>query len=159
MGIIDTIKQFFQKTESGRDANSAMNEVKKAASRENYNQASINAFYALEAMGEVYVNHKREQHQTAREYGNDLVEEGYTTNEDLEPILVNFEIAKYSEMQVSSDDYSKLEESLNTVAKKLKSGRAAPTSSGKKRKARRRPRRGGKTGAARKRRQRSKEDN
>ena len=128
--------------------------------RGNFKEASIQAFYALENLGESHVELRREQHQTAREYGNLLVDQGYTSQEEIEPIILNFEIAKYSEMNVGQNEYNSISQSLDTVAKKLKSGKSSVPKSkrtrggaGGKRKARRRkPTRGGKTGAARRRR-------
>jgi len=159
MGIIDTIKGFFQQRESTKGADHALDAVKEAAKRENYNHASIKAFHALETMGSVYVNAEREIHQTAREYAKHLTDEGYATEEELEPIIVGFEIAKYSELQVSYDDYSEVEKSLDTVATKFKKGKSQPTKKSRKGgRRRRRPRRGGKTGAARSRKRRSRKN-
>lgn len=149
MGIIDTIKGFFQTREHTKEADQAIAGMKAAAKSENYNQASIKAFYALETIGSVYGEQERNEFQTAREYAKALSENGVVTENELEPIILRFELAKYSPHDVSQDDYSEVEQSLETVAGKFKSGRSPDVK--KKRRSRRRPRRGGRTGAARKR--------
>ena len=154
MGILDTILGFFQTTK--KDTRSADNAVKKAKSvgqSGSYNQASIQSFYALEKIGEEYGEQKREVHVTAREYASMMAESGLTSSEELEPLILNFEVAKYSEGEISSGDYSNADEVLSVVHKRYKSGRPSKGSATDKKKAtksrKRSPKRGGATGAAR----------
>ncbi len=152
MGIIDTIKGFFVTRDSGKSVDVAIAAVKAAISSSNYNQASLKAFYALEKMGEVYVEIKREEHTTAREYAKQLEDAGVVTVEEVKPILDSFEIAKYSDQSVDLDTIQVVENTLNEVVRNVKSGGAkkstkASRSGGKKRK----PRKGGSTGKAKRR--------
>ncbi len=152
MGLFDFLNRFKDKQEKGRSADSAISAVKKAAQASNYNQASIQAFYALEAIGVNYAQIERSISTTAREYGRLLVDEGRTTEDELEPILYNFEIAKYSPDEVTFDDYQNVENALESLHVKYKKGRAAKSKksakTGKKR--RRRPKKRA-TGARRRR--------
>ena len=154
MGILDSILGMFQtsKPKNTRAADSAVKKAQQVAQSGSYNQASIHAFYALEQIGEQYGEQKRESHITAREYAEQMSESGLTTTEELEPIILNFEIAKYSEGEVSSEDYGRAEQALTVVHKKYKTGRPVKSkATAKKGTVRRKPTRGGTTGAARKR--------
>ncbi|MHA2253072.1 MAG: hypothetical protein ACXAD7_22100 [Candidatus Kariarchaeaceae archaeon] len=121
MGIFDIFKRMSDKRESDKSAKDAMADVKRAAQASNYNQASVQAFYALQEIGRSYANIEREIYITAREYGNELAEGGNVSSEELEPIILNFEIAKYSPGEVTFEDYRNVEETLETVLKKYKS--------------------------------------
>ncbi|MHA2101031.1 MAG: hypothetical protein ACW99A_20340 [Candidatus Kariarchaeaceae archaeon] len=124
MGLFDFLNRFKDKQEKGQSTSAAMAAVKKAAQASNYNQASIQAFYALEAIGRAYAQINRSVSTTAREYGNLLIDEGRTTQEELEPILYNFEIAKYSPEEVTFDDYREVETALENLHVKYRKGRA-----------------------------------
>ncbi|MCE7734585.1 MAG: DUF4129 domain-containing protein [Candidatus Heimdallarchaeota archaeon] len=152
MGLFDFLNRFKDKQEKGRSADSAISAVKKAAQASNYNQASIQAFYALEAIGVNYAQIERSISTTAREYGTLLVEEGRTTDEELEPILWNFEIAKYSPEEVTFDDYQNVESALESLHVKYKKGRSVKSKKSAKtgKKKRRRPKKRA-TGARRRR--------
>ncbi len=121
MGIFDFIKNMRVKKEKEISVNEAMHSVRQAAQASNYNQASIKAFHALTAIGEIYTENKREIYNTAREYASTLATnvDGITL-EELKPIIDNFEIAKYSEFEVSYENYKTVEETLNGLVEKLK---------------------------------------
>ena len=123
MGIFDKIKSMFssEKREQDKKTKDAISSVKRAAQASNYNQASIHAFQALEEIGKAYGNLEREIYSTAREYGQILADNGSITTEELEPIIINFEVAKYSPGEVTFDDYRAVEETLDTVVQKYKS--------------------------------------
>ena len=82
-----------------------------------------------------------------------MSDSGLTSSEELEPIILNFEVAKYSESEINSADYGKADEVLSVVHKRYKSGRPAKAQGTRKKGTaqakRRKPKRGGTTGAAR----------
>ncbi|MCY3414844.1 MAG: DUF4129 domain-containing protein [Candidatus Heimdallarchaeota archaeon] len=119
MGLFDGIKKFFEGREKGKMADRSLLDVKQAAQASNYNQASRLGFTALEQFGSIYLDIKREVSTTAREYSKLLVETGAITAEELEPIINNFELATYSEHEVTFDDYRTVEESLDSANRKL----------------------------------------
>ncbi len=153
MGLFDFLNRFKEQKEKGVSTSQAMNDVKKAAQASNYNQASIKAFYALEAIGSNYAQIIREISTTAREYSQLLVEEGRTTTEELEPIILNFEVAKYSPEEVTFDDYRNVETALDTVHQKYRKGKPAKSKTAAKagKKRRKRPKKRATTGARRRR--------
>jgi hypothetical protein len=128
MGLFDFLKGKDTQTKE-KSAGDAIKDVQNAAQASNYNQASLYAFYALEAIGKTYADLPRDHSQTVREYASLLMEDGRVTSEELEPILINFEISKYSPLEVTFEDYRRAEESLNNVYSKFKSGKPAKQSS------------------------------
>ncbi|MCH8907326.1 MAG: DUF4129 domain-containing protein [Candidatus Heimdallarchaeota archaeon] len=120
MGIFDFFTNLRKTHDTGKVTDQAIAGVKAAAQASNYNQASMKAFYALEEVGKAFAEIQREPHITAREYSQLLVEDGKVTDEDVEPIIHNFEIAKYSPEEVTFDDYRSVEASLETVVRKFK---------------------------------------
>ena len=122
MGFIDFIKSFFVKKESSGSISDAMRQVRAAAQASNYNQASIQAFYALEVIADVNAQTKREQYTTPREFSQELINMGGITEDDLEPIIQNFERAKYSPFEVSFEEYRTVEDALEMIIGKYRSG-------------------------------------
>ncbi|MDH5402840.1 MAG: DUF4129 domain-containing protein [Candidatus Heimdallarchaeota archaeon] len=100
----------------------SISDVKKAAQASNYNQASLKAFYALETIGLGKGSISRPPSMTAREYSDVLTNNSNILKEEIESIILNFEVAKYSELEVTFDDYRKAEEALEIVSKKFKAG-------------------------------------
>lgn len=141
MGIIDTIKGFFVKEVTEVSVKAAMQRMTGAARQDNYKQASVEALGVMEAIGEKYLQLKREPSHTVREFAMLMVEQGGVTMEEFEPIVHNFEIARYSEFEVSFDDYRNAEESLNKIIEKYNKGvhvRTAEGAPGRKRAPKRR---------------------
>ncbi len=120
MGIIDTIKELFQTKDKGPSPKEFINDVRKAAQSSDYNKATSKAFVALENFGAIYGGIKREIHVTAREYSKLLVETGTITEEELYPIIHNFEIATYSDADVTFEDFEEVEKALGNANMKLK---------------------------------------
>jgi hypothetical protein len=132
MGLFDFLQKFKkQDTSGGRSPSAAINDVKQAAAQSNYNEASVKAFYALQEIGRSYAAIDRSPSTTAREYGKMLVESGRTTDEEIHPIIYNFEIAKYSPLEVTFDDYNVVEQTLESVHSNFKKG-GSTTSKGSK---------------------------
>ena len=164
MGIIDTIKGFFAGKEKVSSNSVTLKSVRELAQASNYNQASIQGFYALETMGKVYAEVDRDVSTTAREYSQLLVKTGLITEDELEPIIYTFEVARYSDVDITFDDFNAVDEALENVNKRLKSGKPVRESKGSKKggdKKRRRKRStgaggGGPSSAARRRRARKK---
>ena len=138
MGIIETIMELFKGKDKGPSPKEFIKEVELAAKASDYNKASSKAFVALENFGTVYGGITREVYITAREYSKLLVETGAITEEELLPIIHNFEIATYSDESVTFEDYQTLEQALENANKKLKNIGKTPTkrkgSAGKRRK-------------------------
>ncbi|OLS18939.1 MAG: hypothetical protein HeimC2_43600 [Candidatus Heimdallarchaeota archaeon LC_2] len=152
MGLFDFLSRFREQKEKGVSTSAAMNDVKKAAQASNYNQASIKAFYALESIGQNYAQINRDISTTAREYSQLLVDEGRASTEELEPIILNFEIAKYSPDEVTFDDYRDVETALDSIYMIYKKGKPAKSKKSAKagKKKRKRPKKRA-TGARRRR--------
>lgn len=124
MGLFDFLQKFKKQSgPSGRGNPSAViNEAKQAAQMSNYNEASVKAFYALQEIGRSYAAIDRSPSTTAREYARMLVESGRTTDEELHPIIYNFEVAKYSPLEVTFDDFNVVEQALENVHTSFKKG-------------------------------------
>ncbi|MHA2171073.1 MAG: hypothetical protein ACXAB7_14360 [Candidatus Kariarchaeaceae archaeon] len=118
MGIFDFLKR--EKKEKTQTTKQAIESVKRAAQASNYNQASIQAFYALEEIGRQMAHIEREISITAREYSQILADNGNVTTEELEPIIYNFEVARYSPAEVTFEAYQSIEGTLETLSKKFK---------------------------------------
>jgi hypothetical protein len=157
MNLLDKIKAMFsgEGGDKGKNAQQAVNEVKQAAQASNYNQASIKAFYALEEIGKQYASVDREPSTTVREYGKLLVDEGRTNSEELEPILINFEIAKYSPSEVTFEAYQVVENTLDQIHAKYKSGKMTSVEKKKSKSSKRRRPKKRSTGAGTRRRRNS----
>ena len=148
MAIFGRTRRFFKRRESSKTAGAAIKEAKQAAANNDFKEASVKAYFALETIGDVFVDQIREEHETAREFGKKLVEIGPVTQEDIEPILLGFEIAKYSDMDVTSQGYTTIENSIQEVLQIYRKGKKAGTKASKgKKKSRKKPRKRGKTGA------------
>ena len=132
MGLFDFLQKF--KKQSGPSSrgnpSAVINEAKQAAQMSNYNEASVKAFYALQEIGRSYAAIDRSPSTTAREYARMLVESGRTTDEELHPIIYNFELAKYSPLEVTFDDYNIVEQALENVHTSFKKGGPVTTKSG-----------------------------
>ncbi|MHA2253999.1 MAG: hypothetical protein ACXAD7_26845 [Candidatus Kariarchaeaceae archaeon] len=120
MGIFDFFKRFGETKEKTQTTKQAIESVKRAAQASNYNQASIQAFYALEEIGRQMAHIEREISITAREYSQILVDSGNITTEELEPIIYNFEVARYSPEEVTFEAYQNVEATLESLPKKFK---------------------------------------
>ena len=149
MAIFGRTRRFFKRRESSKTAGTAIKEAKKAALNNDFKEASVKAYFALETIGDVFVDQIREDHETARQFGNKLVELGPVTQEDIEPILLGFEIAKYSAMDVTAQGYATIENSIEDVLQIYRKGKKAGQKGSKgKKKSRKKPRKRGKTGAS-----------
>ena len=149
MAIFGRTRRFFKRRESSKTAGAAIKEAKQAAANNDFKEASVKAYFALETIGDVFVDQIREEHETAREFGKKLVEIGPVTQEDIEPILLGFEIAKYSDLDVTSQGYASIEKSIENVLQIYKKGKKTGTKGKRKsNKSRKKPRRRGKTGAS-----------
>lgn len=151
MGLLDTIKKFFDTKNKTAEAEASMRAVNEIAKTDNYTQGVVESFYALAKIGEVFREIKKNDSTTAREYVRMLVDEGIVTDGELEPLILNFEIAKYSEKTITKDDFTKSYDLLNSVFKSLKSGNKAKKSTAKRRKAATSRRRNPAAGAAKRR--------
>ena len=120
--LIQQILAFFGTDEKSKDVKDYIGNVKDAAQKSNYSEAASRAFFALEAMGESYVQVKREPATTAREYSKLLVESGTITMELLEPIIQRFELATYSQEDITFEDYQEIETSLEQCWEAFKKG-------------------------------------
>lgn len=121
MGFFDIFTKLFTKKEDRKlSAGDALKRVQAALGESNYNAASIEAFRALEVMGEIYKEQQRSVSTTPREYAKLLVTSGVPM-EAMEPIIYNFEIARYSPMEVSFEQYRDAEVALKDIHTKFKS--------------------------------------
>jgi hypothetical protein len=121
MGFFDKFKQLFARKEERRlSARDAMKRVQAALGESNYNAASIEAFRALEVMGEIHTEKPRTVSTTPREYAQILVQSGVPM-EAMDPIIHNFELARYSPMEVTFDQYREAEVALKDLQVKFKS--------------------------------------
>jgi hypothetical protein len=120
MGIFDFIKKFKQKQDNEGNAKKALANVKKAAEQADYNQASIEAFYAVATLGHLFKGVVREESITAREYSKLLEEEGIIEEGYLQPLVLNFELAKYSPETLTLDQFTASEELLQTFELRVK---------------------------------------
>ena len=149
MAIFGRTRKFFKRRESSKNSTKAIKEAKMAAKNNDFKDASIKAYFALETIGDAFVDQKREEHETIREFGNKLIELGPVNQEDIEPILLGFEIAKYSDLDVTSQGYASIEKSIENVLQIYKKGKKTGTKGKRKsNKSRKKPRRRGKTGAS-----------
>lgn len=149
MAIFGRTRKFFKRRESSKNSTKAIKEAKMAAKNNDFKDASIKAYFALETIGDAFVDQKREEHETIREFGNKLTEIGPVIQEDIEPILLGFEIAKYSDLDVTPQGYASIEKSIENVLQIYKKGKKTGTKGKKKStKSRKKPRRRGKTGAS-----------
>ncbi len=135
MGIFDTLKEalkglFGSKKDGAAEVKAAMNAVKTAVQNGDYDDASIKAFYAFEAMGKSYLQKPREEAQTAREYLATVLEEVKVPQEEMMPLVYAFEIAKYSPESVTADQFLKADEALKLFEARAKSS-GSPRASGK----------------------------
>lgn len=120
MGIVETIMEFFGQKDKGPSPKEFIRQMEQAGEASDYKQASKQAFKALEIFGQVYGGIKREGYVTAREYSKLLVETGSITKEELHPIIYNFEVATYSEGDVTFEDYQTLKEAVDNANSRLK---------------------------------------
>ena len=149
MAIFGRTRKFFKRRESSKNSTKAIKEAKIAAKNNDFKDASVKAYFALETIGDAFVDQKREEHETIREFGNKLIELGPVVQEDIEPILLGFEIAKYSAMDVTAQGYSTIENSIEDVLQIYRKGKKAGQKGSKgKKKSRKKPRKRGKTGAS-----------
>ena len=149
MAIFGRTRKFFKRRESTKNSTKAIKEAKMAAKNNDFKDASIKAYFALETIGDAFVDQKREEHETIREFGDKLIELGPVIQEDIEPILLGFEIAKYSDLDVTPQGYASIEKSIENVLQIYKKGKKTGTKGKKKStKSRKRPRKRGKTGAS-----------
>lgn len=123
MGIFDFMRNFQERRDKAKRADNAILAVRNAAQQADYNQASIEAFYAVEILGEVYRNVNRTEATTAREYAKMLEEEGVISESQLEPLVLNFELAKYSQIPITFDQYSEAEKLLDSFHLSVKSSK------------------------------------
>ncbi len=141
MGILDFLKKDNKNKESEISVSKALDKVKDAARNSDYNEATINAFYAIEAQGRVFANLRREEAQTAREYVK-LLDENYNIDFNvMRPLIETFEIAKYSPLTVNSEQFSEVDQVLNQFSSMIKQvGTDSVKQKGKKKMKRRKPR-------------------
>ncbi len=120
MGFFDKFTNLFAKKEKSKlSAGDAMKRVQAALGESNYNAASIEAFRALEVLGEIYTEQPRSGSVTPKEYAQILVTAGVPM-EDMNAIINNFEIARYSPMEVSFEQYREAEVALKELQVKFK---------------------------------------
>jgi len=148
LAIFGRTRRFFKRRESSKTAGAAIKEAKQAALNNDFKDASIKAYLALEIIGDVFVDQTRDEHETIREFANKLVEIGPVTQEDLEPILLGFEIAKYSDMDVTQQGYVTIENSIEGILQIYRKGKKVDRKKSKTKKSRKKPRKRGRTGAS-----------
>jgi len=89
------------------------------ASNGDYNQAAIHLFKALEKFGGLYWELGRKPAMTAREYGMEFAKRTKIDFEEvIEPIILQFEIAKYSPFTVSNEDFEDAMQLFDIITKK-----------------------------------------
>ncbi|RMG41883.1 MAG: DUF4129 domain-containing protein [Methanobacteriota archaeon] len=130
MGLLDSIMGalkglFGSKKDGAANVRAAMDAVKLAVQNGDYDDASIKAFYAFEAMGTTYLQKPREEAQTAREYLAVLLEEVKIPQDEMMPLVYAFEVAKYSPESVTADQFLKADEALKLFEARAKAGGAA----------------------------------
>ncbi len=122
--FIDKLKGIFgmkPKVDTG-----SYKKARKAAENEanngNYNAASVHLFQALVEYGSTKMDLPRKPSQTAREYSKAFAEKAKIDPDLFEPIILQFEIARYSPFTVAQEDFEEAIAVLDSIVKK-----SAPT--------------------------------
>ncbi len=118
--FIDKLKGFFgmkPKVDTG-----SYKKARKAAETEanngNYNTASVHLFQALVEYGRTKMELPRKPSQTAREYSKAFAEKAKIDPDLFEPIVLQFEIARYSPFTVAQEDFEEAIAVLDSIVKK-----------------------------------------
>ncbi|MHA1302841.1 MAG: DUF4129 domain-containing protein [Candidatus Heimdallarchaeaceae archaeon] len=85
--------------------NTAMADIRIFEQRQDYRGAVIAAFGGLSNIAENLINLTRAPYQTGREFGMVVANEANISTEVMDDFLSSFEIARYTERDITYDDY------------------------------------------------------
>ncbi len=127
--------------------NTAMSDIRVFEQRQDYRGGVIAAFGGLAIVAEELINLTRAPYQTGREFGMLVAQEANISTEVMDDFLSSFEVARYTENDISYDSYQEaiqrlevcfrgireqgLQEEMTASPKKIK-GSKKPRSSQKK---------------------------
>lgn len=138
MGILDFFKGSQEKKEKQKRVQSALKSVNEAVTARNVRDGVARAFYAVEALGNNMLEIERTDSTTAREYVGLLEKEGIIREGELEELVLNFELSKYSEFELTDSHLKRSVELMETFHQRCKSPRKKPKTDGKKKRTRKR---------------------